>query len=517
MKLRTIAIAASAVACGVSAFAAPFPAGRPNPGNVVIVEDAQGATSATYSGTPIDKVLFISGASASSRTLATFLINDNCDASTLSIAWDSSTGANQRAYLCNMTASNIINGGVTGSLLVVKRDQGGSTQGVTPIFNPTKIAFMNFQGCSVVTGATPDIATRNYTCTGTQNYFPDAGTSDLEPAVIAATINGGSGTLAVSGTPVVNPIFQLLIGVAVNKNLYLALQKTQGLVATSATAIDEDLSKRPSLPSSFISSLVNGKLAGGAASGTGSTAKRGWGLVVSETVDPKVHYKQLNLCRRAAGSGTQAAANLYFSAAPVAGLGALGPVGNTTPLAVTGNGTSALLTNTSATLVENCLTAVDALVDPTNGPAYAIGHLGREADPKAGGTDRNYRYVKLNGAHPESHPNPLTALCDGPKAFEGCTDAQTGKYDYVYESTLQWNTATPGNAGKLSLLQNIVARGFTSTQLQGNTPNVVDAVMALPSTYTGLFPNLPALDVARIYASRVTRNGNSFTPLTLSK
>jgi hypothetical protein len=513
MKLHHLALAAALVAGAASVHAATFGV-APDATKLAIVEAADGSTSATYNGATVDNLLLISGASASAKTIGAFVISDNCDTSTLSVMWDSATGANYRGYACDLKAGNIIAAGATGSLVVVKRDAGGSAQGVTPIATPAKIAFMNFAGCTAVAGS--PVASLNqptYTCTGTGSYYPDAGTSDVEPAIIAASVNGGSGALTVTGAMTTTAIFQQVIGVAVNTKLYRALQQTQGLDYTS-TAKDDPVN-RPSLPSDFVASAVANKLTGGTAT---AESKKGWGLVVSDTVDASVHKKQINICRRANGSGTQAAAYLRFQENPCVGPAALAPVANTTVLSVIGGGTSSNGTAYSSTgLLEGCLGAVEALPDTGFGAAYAIGHIGRDNDPFAGGGDKGYRFVKLDGAQPEAHPDATTGKCDGTRAFAGCDDAQSGRYNYVYESTMQWNSGTPGNAAKLARLTNIATKGFTGTQLQGNPAAVIAGVMALPSSYTGLFGALPATDVGRIFGSRVTRNANSCTPLYVAK
>ena len=44
--------------------------------------------------------------------------------------------------------------------------------------------------------------------------------------------------------------------------------------------------------------------------------------------------------------------------------------------------------------------------------AYAVGYLGREANPKRAGGDLGYRYVKLDGRAPVLLPNCSPALSD---------------------------------------------------------------------------------------------------------
>ena len=195
---------------------------------------------------------------------------------------------------------------------------------------------------------------------------------------------------------------------------------------------------------------------------------------------------------------------------------------NTTALAVAGGGTSSNSTAyTSTGAVEGCMGAVEALTSAdttlSNKNAYAIGHIGRDNDPFAGGGDKGYRFVKLDGNQPEAHVDPTSGKCDGTRDFAGCNNAKTGKYSYVFESTMQYNSGTPGNAGKLTALQNIASKGFTASALKGNTAAVIAGVMALPASYTGLYGALALGSDAQVYGSRVTRGGSSCTPLTLQK
>jgi hypothetical protein len=500
LDFRLVATAAAAIVCAGSANAALF-GERFDPAKLTIVEDASGATSATYNGAAVGKLLYLSGASASSKTLGAFVIGDNCDPATLSVLWNSASGSDYRAYACDMKAGNIINAGAADSLVVIKRDKGGSTFGVGPIATPAKIDFMSLAGC-VATGSTPDLNTPNYTCGNIEQRYPDAGFSDVEPSILANNVNGGSGSLAISGSLTIKPVFVQLIGVGVNTKLYRALQATQGLTQ------NDDPANRPTLDRTFIANAVAGKLNGG---GSG----KGWGLVVSKAVDADVDQKQINICRRVNGSGTQAAANIYFQQNPCSP-GLTSPLGNNVPLAVKGSGTSANNTSyTSTGLVESCLGSVNGLTDATltNKDGYAIGHVGRDNDPFAGGGDKGYRFVKINGQQPEAHPDPTTGLC----SYPGCNDAQSGKYDYVFESTMQWNSSTPGNAGKSSMLSNVASLGFNATALKGNTPAVIAGVMAPASSYSGLYSALPLGSDAQVYGSRVSRLGNSCAPLTVSK
>jgi hypothetical protein len=87
----------------------------------------------------------------------------------------------------------------------------------------------------------------------------------------------------------------------------------------------------------------------------------------------------------------------------------------------------------------------------------------------------------------------------------------------VFESTMQWNNGTPGNAAKVTLLNNIATKGFSASALQGNSAAVVAGVMALPSSYSGAYENLALASANQVYGSRVSRGTSSCSPLLLAK
>lgn len=511
MMMKTcVALAASAVALfATTAQATPF--GETfTPAKFTLSESATGVVSGTYNGNPVGTVLVLSGASASSKTLGAHILSDLCDTN-VAVMWDSASGSNYRAYACDTKASNVLTG-TADSLVVIKRDTGGSKQGVDPIQAPSRISFMRvgaystaFAGATsqtnncVATGNAPSLNSPSFICgTADAALYPDAGLSDVEPAIVLSGVNGGS-NLAAVGTVTSKAIFQQLIGVAVNTKLYRALQATQGLTQ------NDDPANRPSLPSAFITSAVTGKLSPG--------GKRGWQLVVSPTVDPAVATRQVNICRRTAGSGTQAAAQIQFGGQPCAGeaIAHKGSTGSSPAIAAIGTGT-AVAEGSSTGAVEGCLGAADALATT----AYAIGHVGRDNDPLSP-ADKGYRFVKIDGAQPEAHPDATSGRCDGTRAFAGCDDAQNGRYNYVYESTMQWNDTTPGNAAKATILNNLATKGFSAAQLAGNSAAIVAGVMALPTSYTGLYENLALGSANQVYGSRITRGGKSCAPATLQK
>jgi hypothetical protein len=288
------------------------------------------------------------------------------------------------------------------------------------------------------------------------------------------------------------PFVQGIFGVAVNKQAYLALQKTQGL--DNAGAIDESDAKRPSLPTTFVRAILTGGLSATA------TTKRGWGLVIDESVDAAVNTKAFNVCRRQPGSGTQAASNIYFAQNPCAVDVAtvLRQAGATAPTHAAVGGY--IVNEQSGTGgVESCL---GTTVNGISG-AYGLAVLGRENNPLANGGDKGYRYVKLDGMEPVRW-NAATQ--------KGAT---TGHYDFVFESTIQTNSANSNlDSDKLAFITAIRTGAPKPSSLAAADADTQQGVMSPTGAWSGL-GQYPALSAAnKPFASRVSRiAGNSCTVL----
>jgi len=133
------------------------------------------------------------------------------------------------------------------------------------------------------------------------------------------------------------------------------------------------------------------------------------------------------------------------------------------------------------------------------GTAYAIGFLGRESNPLRGGTDRFYRYVKLDGVAPVR------------------AQGQAGNYPIVYEATMQWNkTTVPAGSEKDAFLRAIRIGFGTPNALAAVDSDTQQGVMSPPATYTGPWVDLTGN--AKLFGSRVARvSGNSCGPLRIVK
>jgi hypothetical protein len=445
------------------------------------------------------KEVRLAGASALRLMVGAYIQSELADPATFDVYYNNSTGSAHRAYAFR-TKVAIGTWPVGTAVLITKRDAGGSGQGVGPLLNggdPTQEHMLVNATCVATANVSPatDIAKPTFTCAGVTPALAHAGFSDVEPSLLEATIHGGSNRkvtdLDAAG------FVQNIFGVAVNKKLYLALQKAQGLVAAGATAIDEDEAKQPSLPKSFVTGALTTQLFGS------TTAKKGWNLVVPSSVDSNVDNKSVNVCRRVPTSGTQAASNVYFTNNPCGGTAnAHTPAPGSLTATPTVLGGLVVRQNSGSGDVEACLRTLDNL----SGDGYALGVLGRENNPlpkDASGNlieDKGYRFVKLSGAAPTR------------------AAAINGDYDFVVESTMQWSKvgANKPTAEQLTLLTKMRNEMGKASVLQRLDADLQNGLIAPPSSFTGAWVNLDA--VTRSYTSHTNRaSGNSCAPLRMTK
>lgn len=470
------------------------------------------------------KEIRIGGASALRLSIAAY-VKEICNPNTFHVFFEgtSAQSTGYRAYSCNL-ASQQGNYAAGTPVLVYKRDAGGSAQGVTPIALGALQAHMNVNAgvCSPVgLGATPavDAAVANYVCTGTTDVLPDAGISDVEPALLQFSVNLPQGVSALPAAAINNlnagPLVQALFGVVVNKKAYRALQEAQGIIgagdpirdvpADQATWTQADIDSIPSLPSQFVRGALTGSVIGGTPN---ANARRGWNIVIPASVDANATTKTMNICRRVEGSGTQATTNAFFAGNPCgntnssqyAPVGVNGSSGNEPAVVATvTNGTPNLVQEASgAGGVENCMLEAENATGGVDNTAYAIGTLGREANPKRSNNDLGYRYVRIDGAIPTR------------------AEAKAGRYPYVYEATMQWNTAVVTDAGKLAFLGTLRTGFGSPNALAAVDSDTQQGLMSPPASYAGAYET--ATGNVALFGSRVSRfAGNSCAPLRVTK
>ena len=471
MKIRSFALIALAAACG-QAFA---------------LSPAQVADSGTVK-------IYMSGASAS-RAIIGGLFTEHCTAADLDVAYSaigsfggaafSANGDAHRVYSCTMQASSPILPGKKVALF--KSDVGGSGQGVFPVHAMSARGFLNLATCGSRAASVP-----NYVCSGEQQQVPMAGMSDVEPGMFKGinvpkddpTYPGDGLSDIQIGELEVNPLFQTIFAVAVNKALRDAMQTAQGLTVG-------DAGPEPTISRTTAASYFAGVL-------TDPTAGLGWQPIVSAGDAKKA--TRVNICRRVDGSGTQASANAQFLQFPCNGAAlnvadkTYSDNGLTQAVASVGTSGKAFVFEGSSTgNVISCLNQAE-----TNG-AYAIGHVSKENVPATSGTIGNWRHVKLDG---------VSANRDNTKS---------GQYDYFFESTLQWNKTlfSSLSSDQQGFLTAFAAQAKLPVSLAKLASATQNGVAALPDTYAGAFGTGTANEIT--FGSRVTRGGNSCTPATFAK
>jgi len=432
MKIRLIATAALMAAAGSS-----------HALSLTAIDAARTA------GTLKEVVIF--GASAQTPMLAAYLKNVPCNgAADYDEFWNDAAGKSFRAYSCTMTAASGYPVGT--KLLVIKRDKDGSIYGVNQVANNTAGQSMVVAAadCSAYNHA----ATPAATCGTTTAVTPIAGISDVEPALFSKKFKVGAvanqflnqpdpataddtGNLwtvptaaALSGLDIASA-GQTIFGVAVSKVLRNALQNAQGLTVNSDADADT-----PSLPRAFIAGALAGFVRGGPVANFAN-----WSAVTGVAAD---NVKNVVVCRRTRGSGTQAVSNAFFlEMGPLldTSVGMLAPKASGAAANTDGTPVSGLVVNEGAGTgdVETCLAT-------THVNDYALGVVTREKDPLVNG--KSYRFVKIDGAAPKQ------------------AQARLGAYPFVYTSSMQWRKTTNApDAQTKSFLIGIRANAVTSNKI----------------------------------------------------
>ena len=403
MKLKTLAIAC-ALACTSQAYALDI--------------NTTPVTASTVK-------MFVSGSSAL-QTMLGQTASAIMDSATIDVYFDGttaapSTGKNYRAYYGKVkdttdfttypdleTASG---SGIGKNLIIYETALGGSTQGVYPVAGSTygTVSRLSMANCGAASVGTDSATGRPlWNCnTGTAGTtvvaVPDAGISDVEPATLAASINGGTGSV---------PDGLVISGI---QGVVMGLVTTTGSPFTNLT--------KPQA-----TGLMGGNIAD-------------WSVI-----DPAATNKSVIVCRRVAGSGTQAAINASFfgqpcstgALSPLTYLATTAPLGSSTAVAA---GNVVVVENSSSGNVKTCMAAAklgtaagaftgalgainvkngnlvaagtaNSVVLPPGG--YAVGVLGLD-----GGTTSNYQFASING---------VAATTE---------NAATGAYDVVVEATMQ--------------------------------------------------------------------------------
>lgn len=276
--------------------------------------------------------------------------------------------------------------------------------------------------------------------------IPAGGFSDVEAALwgIDVTAAGSEADANVTQT----------FGVVVTPMLYRALQAAQGVNGWNAsTDFDNDgtgpdLGVDGSFDPAFAPNITRAQYTAIVQFGGGYQTD--WSPLLATTTNPTGGVgKNVYLARRTATSGTQASSNAFFLANPCAS-GAAG--GNLLPAKLADSTTTFIVSEGSSTgNVKTTMTNVNNAADPDGmGPLVAqnfgIGVVSAENNWRTeSAANQGYRFVKLDGVHPEA--NGDTALARN--------SAIKGDYNFVMEmKSFVTNTADTFGA---SLIPTIAA------------------------------------------------------------
>lgn len=425
MKLKQIALLVAGLTASAAAFAGVTPAQ---------IDAARVANT-------LDQA-FITGASAPSKTIYEGFVGSGtavgCDPGTQSI-FTSQGGTNVTpGGLGNVLGYACTRAGRT--LAVYHSIGGGSLTAYTPHTLNTNIERLRFLGLSCTAGPlnyvdstnTNNNATVYKSCTALTPALaaseaignpgkPAGGFSDVEARLFPQSIGGGD--VSAFGTEADAYVGQAF-GVVVSTNLYRVLQTAQGVTAaqiTADTAFDPALA--PNITKAQYTSIITKQ--------AGSAYQTDW----SPLLGAAGAGKKVVLVRRVATSGTQASSNAFFlsnNCAAAVG-GSLVPAG----VADTVLGSFEVAEGSSTGNVKTAITAANTAGN------FAIGVVSVENDWRldlaaeianpAAAKNSSYRFVKIDGTHPEAGD-----------VANGRNTAVNGAYAFHMElKTFVANTASP--------------------------------------------------------------------------
>lgn len=395
---------------------------------------AQALTSAQMAAVPASNTLFISGATAPQQTLIDNIETNVCGGSFTRLRSTAGNSARYQGWGCTRAGAQVaIYYTTLGSNWGVQPVLAGGTGRNTPRIDPNT--------CSTAAGVNRD----NCTVSAIAPAVPDVGVSDVRPTAFVSPnlptnaqlvaefpelTSGGAATAtyapvftaitqSYAGGGVIESIQGVVFGIAVNNTLGALLQAAQGLPVVNNVRDN----RAPAIAKNVVAGILSGSLTAAddidAALGIDTTA---------------VGTTRYVVCRRAATSGTQAWANVYWlrnGNFPDADLNSV-PASNTTDWGDLGKDI-VYVSNVTGGNVRSCMNRA------TSSGVPAIGIISAENDNNAGaspgGTANTWSFAKLDGIPMESTTtSPVTHASN-------LSNAKLGTYDNVGEVTLNRRAA----------------------------------------------------------------------------
>lgn len=442
MKVKQLALAVAGVLMTATAFAGTSPA----------------QINAARSASNLDEA-WVSGASAPTFMLYNGYLT-GCDAGSMTV-YTTGTNTGRVGSIGNFMAYACTRGGKVSVLYHTV--SGGSLFAFLP---HTTGAFRDRLGeigsntCTLAAPAAGAIAETYNGCalSGAAAYpiavdagpaIPSGGFSDVESSAFGAI----AGDVAANGTESEALIGQAF-GVAVNTSLYRALQTAQGI----NVAADPDFAPEnaPNITSAQYASIAS--LGGGYQSD--------WSPILGAAGAGK----KIVLARRVPTSGTQGSSNIHFLKNPCSDgvAGALSPA-----TAADSTATFDVIENSGTGNVKETLTTAEGNGD------FAIGVMSMENDwrVETRATRLDYRFVKLDGVHPEvGSQQGLNA--NGTPYYTARQSSING--DYQFHMEMRYYVANSATGFGASIIPEIVSglanpadcsatpRGLTLNPLTGS-------------------------------------------------
>lgn len=398
MKIKFIAAAVAAIAAQ-SAFAL-------TPAQTQQVQiDFQNGVAGNH-------VVYLSGASALAKSVPGALAKLCSDTVTVF----NSTDSNVKAYSCTVGGAVPVAGMNAGDKLLVGLSVSEGSFSAVLSQNASNFGYDIGAGTKQVQNN--QINFSNLTVNGSGQYTTlfrkqtAGGFLDVEPRLFDDLI-GNPALSALSVDYGTTPVAAAqAFGVAVSPALYAALQDAQGLIAGGCAAGDYSVDCQPSISKAQYASIVANTNAGYIAD---------WSVLGLADAQP------VNLCRRVATSGTQAASNAFFL-----GKGCSVAAFEPTAASDSNPGVFNIVENSGSSNVATCL---------SNASNFAIGVI--SAENAAAST--TWKFVKLDGV----------ALWDGVKARQNAIDQ---KYAFAFEFvTATRNSASAAEQGLIAALGTAIA------------------------------------------------------------
>lgn len=411
--------------------------------------------------------VFVSGSSALQVTIGQ-IAAALFQAGTIDVYFDATgNGANYRAYSGTFKAGIAgITAGTNGVLY--EMGKGGSLMGIIPVatasatnagLSATQI--LNLNTCTSTGTVDSKSGGTLWTCTGSTNAVPDAGVADVEPAMF-------TGINLPAGAPSVTPAMTGALSITSSLAQPMAI-----ITTTNNTAVT-------SLTKAEVTALMDG-------------LSTDWSYISSAT--PAAG--PVTVCRRVAGSGTQATINDFFFGFPCSSSYITPAAHEVLPNPGTLNTNYTVIENSSSGALAACMTAVQNgtaagyTIDITSGaistaaadathvvlPAggRAIGLMGLDRQPGA------ITNAGINGATGITETYKFVGI-DGVAA--SVENATTGAYDIWVGNSWQSRSTTvagiaPMTGAQLAFYNAVVSTSGNKAILGASKTPAVPGVAAL--------------------------------------